>query len=297
MFSRKDKLENNFKILQKLGEGASGAVYKVRYYGNEKDYALKFIPMSMTEDITSVEIDGEEFLEVEPSIINPRGEYDLLRQLSEDPIPGCYPGIVCYYGVNEYFYNGVRGYGILMEYVKGIDLSTWALEKPSEKDIKFVIMKVLQSLHYMHKKKISHRDIKLENIILRNGLPVIVDLGISCTSSKLPGLPYCRTIAGTPAYLAPEVWSGAVLKYPQLWTKSDIWATGVMLYVLLSRQFPWNGTSEQIRDAILSGINPPDILVIDPQLRQILNMMLERNPLERSSAYDILVEIGAPINY
>ena len=104
---------------------------------------------------------------------------------------------------------------------------------------------MLLAINYMHQMKVTHRDLKPENILLEskdlNSLDIkISDFGFSCFFDPTKGL---NLVLGTPLYMAPEI----ILRknYNE---KVDIWSIGIITYMLLSGQSPYNGkTKEQIK--------------------------------------------------
>lgn len=97
---------------------------------------------------------------------------------------------------------------------------------------------MLEVLSYMHDKQICHRDIKLDNLIYdKNKQVKIIDFGFAI-SSKDRLKNYC----GTPSYMAPEL---IQKKGDYSGPAADIWATGVVLYTLLTGCFPFRGKDEK----------------------------------------------------
>ena len=115
----------------------------------------------------------------------------------------------------------------------------------SESDARSVIYQVLKGMEYLHSKNIVHRDLKLENILLSDGsssaIVKIADFGLArffADDSQL------RTICGSPLYVAPEILDiGANM---ETYTPAvDMWSIGVMLYILLSGNSPFENEDEQ----------------------------------------------------
>lgn len=114
---------------------------------------------------------------------------------------------------------------------------------PSLEHIKLIMINLLEGIGYLHEKGIMHRDLKLENIMVkkeesRNGrvIPVIVDFGLAeyCSSTK-----YMYTRCGTPGYVAPEVLRIKSTDPVQTYTSAcDIFSLGVIFYILYSLPYP-----------------------------------------------------------
>ena len=96
---------------------------------------------------------------------------------------------------------------IIMEYLDGISLNAYLQEqqghRASEKNAKTIIRALANGLEYLHSRQISHRDIKLENIILSESLaPKLIDFGFSTCIEKNRKV---KIFCGTPSYMAPEI--------------------------------------------------------------------------------------------
>ena len=110
----------------------------------------------------------------------------------------------------------------------------------SEKDAANIIQQVMSCIQYCHNQNICHRDLKPENLLYLNpgsekdNRIKVIDFGLSQNTDKL------KTKVGTAYYVSPEILTG---KYTQL---CDIWSAGVILYILLTGDPPFNGSSDQI---------------------------------------------------
>jgi len=124
----------------------------------------------------------------------------------------------------------------VMEVCGGGDLLTFVRRrrKLNEDQAKFIFRQIINGLKYVHSKGVLHRDIKLDNILLTSeGDVKICDFGVSkiVQNKNLVMEDQC----GTPAYIAPEVFSGKGYKGFQ----SDIWSAGVVLYAMLLGTVPF----------------------------------------------------------
>lgn len=101
------------------------------------------------------------------------------------------------------------------------------------KEIKQLFKKIVEGVNYLHGKDIVHRDLKLMNIVLNDiGSPKIVDFGFSRVGIDKNYESGC----GTPSYMAPELLTNSTQKIA---SKADIWALGVILYFLLTKNYPF----------------------------------------------------------
>lgn len=130
-----------------------------------------------------------------------------------------------------------------MELVEGESLLTYVKSQPErkleEKDFKNLFKQIIEGLLYLHENNISHRDIKMENIILKNKTEIkIIDFGFSTYAPKDKFLNF---FCGTPNYMPPEI----ILKKDYLGESADIWSIGILLYSILCGSFPFRGNFYQ----------------------------------------------------
>lgn len=128
---------------------------------------------------------------------------------------------------------------IIMEYVGGPSLYSYLKSQPhkklSEHEAKRIFRQITQALEYCHRKCITHRDIKLENLLMDENKNIkLIDFGFS---TYMPNDQKVKMFCGTPSYMAPEI----VLKKEYCGPPADIWALGVLLFALLSGYFPYKG--------------------------------------------------------
>ena len=132
---------------------------------------------------------------------------------------------------------------IIMEYVGGGSLHSYLKSHPNrrlpENEARRIFRQMLSALKYCHSLWITHRDIKLENILLDDNLNVkIIDFGFS---TRIPNDRKVKLFWGTPSYMAPEI----VIKSEYWGPPADIWAFGVLLYALLNGSFPYRGATDK----------------------------------------------------
>ena len=146
----------------------------------------------------------------------------------------------------------------------------------------YIYWQILEGMKYLHNKKISHCDLKLDNILLTNDYIIkIADFG--CAFEE--GLPFHHIIQGTLFYLPPEVISQEVI-IPK---KQDIWALGIILYGLFTKKFPWFDElpDHLIRKQIKTGLIEFDT-PISQDIKEIIRLCTKYNPYERISVEEIL---------
>lgn len=139
---------------------------------------------------------------------------------------------------------------MVTEFCQGGDLLNFTLERSSlsEDDVKKIIRQIMESLIYLHKNGICHRDLKLENLMLKevNNLDnvKIIDFGLAReVKSNFLSKSNC---SGSPFYIAPEVINR------DIFLASDIWSLGIVMYVCVSGSLLFGGeTPQEIMSNIL----------------------------------------------
>ena len=257
---------NGYEIIERIGVGSYGRVYKVSK--NQKYYVLKEIPLNLSsaaEKINSVQ-----------------NEADILSSLNNKYVVKFYTS----FKRNQNIY-------IIMEYCDNGDLCTFLNKikkqrKPGDEFYlkeNFVWKLFIQmsiGLYYIHSKKIIHRDIKTLNIFLTKKLDAkIGDLGVA---KILENTNHAMTFIGTPYYVSPEMCRNKPYN-----EKSDIWALGCILYELLTFNHPFTATNQAA--LFIKILNnkynpfPPDV---PEDLKKMVDFILEKDYEKRPSMEDII---------
>lgn len=175
---------------------------------------------------------------------------------------------------------------IVMELCPGGDLLNYVRKrrKLSEKYAKFVFKQIMQGIAYLHANKVSHRDIKLDNILLDgHGNIKIGDFGVS---RKIEENEILFEQCGTPAYIAPEIVKDMGYKgFPV-----DIWSAGICLYAMLYGNVPFKAnqigdlnTIEQLNQEIEYKKD-----IVSEKAIDLMKIMLQKAPQKRATAEDVL---------
>ena len=245
-----------YEILEELGRGAMGIVYKGRDPKLNRVTAIKTI--RFTDDF-----DEEQAAKIREQFYR---EAEVVAKLS-------HPNIVTIYDVGE---DLDLSY-LAMEYLEGESLETFARKEnllSIRKSID-VTAQVCDALAYAHNHGIVHRDIKPANImILKNGLVKVTDFGIAraTASSKT------RTgvIKGTPYYMSPEQISGMKVD-----GRSDIFSLGIVFYQLLTGELPFGGENLAAIMYQITTVEPEPPTTHNPKIYKaavaILNRALEKS--------------------
>jgi len=243
---------SHYKILEKLGEGGMGVVYKAQDTSLNRLVALKFLPPQLTQ----VEENRNRFI-VEAQAASALDHVNIcnIHEINEGP-------------------DGQRF--ICMAYYQGDSLRQKIKQGPIPLDEAVnILIQIARGLEAAHSENIIHRDVKPGNIIITNkGEIKIVDFGLA----KLAGSEMTRTTTsrGTAAYMCPEQIRGQKFDH-----RCDIWALGVVFYEMLTGHLPFEGDyPEPIMYAIVNE-NPTPLSHyledVPDDLQHIIDKLLEKN--------------------
>lgn len=156
-----------------------------------------------------------------------------------------------------------------------------------------VLTQIVNGLLYLRAKRVLHRDIKLENILIGADFRIkICDFGIS---KRVDGTTKITEHIGTPAYIAPEV----ILEEGYADFKVDVWSLGVLSFIALTGEIPFDGNSiEELRYNILrQDFAFPNDVFLTERMRVLLSNMLEKEPIKRFSIGEVAnaLEIDATL--
>jgi serine/threonine protein kinase len=245
---------SHYKIIEKLGEGGMGVVYKAQDTNLDRIVALKFLPAHLATS---------------------HPERQRFIQEAKAAAALNHPNICTIYGIEDVDEKTF----IVMEYVEGRTFRE-RKETVSMKQVIDIGIQIADGLTAAHEKGIVHRDIKPENIMIRkDGIAQIMDFGLA----KLRGVSRLTkegSAVGTVGYMSPEQVQGLDADH-----RSDIFSVGVLLYELFTGQLPFKGVHEtaiayeivNIDSAPMSSIKPE----VDPTLDAIVLECLEKDPGER----------------
>ncbi len=253
---------SHYQILEKLGEGGMGVVYKAQDTKLDRFVALKFLP----PHVSSSSDDKARFLQ----------EAKAVASLT-------HPNICTIHGVED---EDGKAF-IVLEYVEGKTLKDLHEVIPLKQAIEMGIQ-IADGLAAAHEKGVVHRDIKPDNIMIRkDGRVQIMDFGLA----KLKGVSRLTkegSTVGTAGYMSPEQVQGQNTDH-----RTDIFSLGVVLYELFTGESPFKGVHETAITYEIVNVDPVPLSAakpdIDPQLDAIVLECLEKEPAER---YQSIAEVG-----
>jgi predicted Ser/Thr protein kinase len=250
------RLFPQLEVLDFIGQGGMGAVYKARQKTLDRVVALKILPLGIGKEPGF----AERFTR----------EAKALARLN-------HPSVVTLYEFGQA--DGL--FFFLMEFVDGVSLRRLLeVERISAREALAIVPQICDALQYAHDQGIVHRDIKPENILLdRQGKVKVADFGLAkivgaggeaagaeSGAGDTPGLTDAGRVMGTPQYMAPEQW-----EHPsEVDHRADIYSLGVVFYQMLTGELPGKP------------IEPPSCKVqVDVRLDEVVLRALEKEPERR----------------
>ena len=265
-FWRKQQYIGEYKLIEKIGSGGMGEIYKAEMKNNgKKIYAIKLLLMEKTDNEFTKRI---------------KREAEILKNINHKNIVK----------IIDYGFHQERPY-IVMEYLSGITLKNKILREHKLKiaDVKNIILQILDAIKYIHNINVIHRDIKPANIMLMKSKDrysvKLLDFGLARGELQTK-ITQSGMIVGTLNYLAPEqIYKAESSK------KSDIYSIGMTAYEMLSGKLPYSAdTVMEIIGKIIEGeIEYLKNLRkdISEKLNDIIMAMLNKNPEERPNIDEI----------
>eukprot|EP01017_Pseudomicrothorax_dubius_P012797 TRINITY_DN15424_c0_g1_i2.p1 TRINITY_DN15424_c0_g1~~TRINITY_DN15424_c0_g1_i2.p1 ORF type:complete len:513 (-),score=63.97 TRINITY_DN15424_c0_g1_i2:110-1648(-) len=249
--------EEVFELIELLGEGSYGSVYKAIHKSSSTAVAIKIFPSSA--DLTSIQL-----------------EVSIMKQCRS-------PSIVAFYG--SYVKNG--SLWLIMELcaVGSVQDLMKAKRTLNEEEIAAVLLSVLKGLDYLHERGVVHRDVKAGNILLdHRGNAKLGDFGVSAPLGLTSNTP--EGIVGSPYWMSPEVISNS-----QHDNKTDIWSLGITAIELAEGQPPLSHI-HHLRAMFVIKNRPPRGLT-DPSkwssdFASFVESCLNVNPQERPTTKELL---------
>ncbi|XP_023991260.1 MAP/microtubule affinity-regulating kinase 3 isoform X2 [Salvelinus sp. IW2-2015] len=248
----------NYRLLKTIGKGNFAKVKLARHVLTGREVAIKIIDKTQ---------------------MNPTSLQKLFREVRIMKILN-HPNIVKLFEVIE----TEKTLYLVMEYASGGEVFDYLVAhgRMKEKEARAKFRQIVSAVQYCHQKKIVHRDLKAENLLLDADMNIkIADFGFSnefTMGSKLD------TFCGSPPYAAPELFQGKKYDGPEV----DVWSLGVILYTLVSGSLPFDGQNlKELRERVLRGkYRIPFYMSTDCE--NLLKRFLVLNPSKRGTLEQIM---------
>jgi len=269
----------DYELLEEIGRGSQGVVYRARQKSLNRIVALKVIALGHWA--------------TEPHVKRFRREAEAAARLN-------HPGIVPIYEVGDrdgacYFSMGLVEGGQLdamLESASRTDSSRGEREPMPIRSAVELIVKLAHTVQYAHEHNILHRDIKPGNILLdAKGEPHLTDFGLARLVEAESTVTGTLEVLGTPSYMAPEQATGETTTVSKA---TDVYGLGAVLYQLLTRQPPFAGGTTYDTIKLLLETEPKQPRQLNPKVDRELSTIclkcLEKDPQRRYSSAVALAE-------
>mmetsp|Transcript_7086 Transcript_7086/g.6937 ORF Transcript_7086/g.6937 Transcript_7086/m.6937 type:complete len:472 (+) Transcript_7086:1-1416(+) len=251
----------NYNIGKLIGQGAYATVKLAVHKVNNRKYAIKTY---------------EKYRLLDPQRKkNVSREIKILEKLSHSSIVKLFEVI-----------DTPKHLHLVLEYVPGCSLHGYLKKRPDRKleeaETKRIFRQLLSGIEYCHNNNVTHRDLKLENILLDDKNNVrIIDFGFA---TCFPHEKKVKVFCGTPTYMAPEIIARKEYSGPP----ADVWALGVLLYAMLCGTFPFKASADK---ELYRKIQRGHFVIpqhVSGGARNVLNRVLILEPAKRMTVSEIL---------
>ncbi|XP_016123824.1 MAP/microtubule affinity-regulating kinase 3-like isoform X3 [Sinocyclocheilus grahami] len=253
-------LIGNYRLLKTIGKGNFAKVKLARHILTGNEVAIKIIDKTQLNPTSLQKLSRE---------------VTIMKNLN-------HPNIVKLFEVIE----TEKTLFLVMEYASGGEVFDYLVAhgRMKEKEARAKFRQIVSAVQYCHQKRIVHRDLKAENLLLDADMNIkIADFGFSnefMVGNKLD------TFCGSPPYAAPELFQGKKYDGPEV----DVWSLGVILYTLVSGSLPFDGQNlKELRERVLRGkYRIPFYMSTDCE--NLLKRFLVLNPTKRGTLEQIMKE-------
>ncbi|MFC1593312.1 protein kinase [Candidatus Neomarinimicrobiota bacterium] len=247
---------SHYKILEKLGSGSMGTVYKAEDTKLKRIVALKFLP---------------------PHLITGKTEKHRFLHEAQAASALNHPNIITIFDIVD----EIDKIFVVMEYCAGKMLTEKLKDGPlKQREVLDIAIEVAEGLNAAHKADITHRDIKSQNIIISDDCPPkIIDFGIA-KQMGMTDITKDGTTLGTQCYMSPEQLHGSKVD-----KRSDIFSFGVVLYEMATGKLPFTGKHDA--EILYSVVNEDPIPIttlnpnMDEELQRIVSKAMKKNVKDR----------------
>ena len=273
---------NDYVLFKKIGKGSFGEVYLTENEKTHKIYATKRIHTAILKSRDAIK-----YL---------KNEINIMKKLDHENI----------IKLHESLQSSNNVY-LVMDYINGGSLSDFLNEYKLKNGcafpqhiIQYFLRQIVQGLIYIHSKKIIHRDLKLDNILLNfpSNIPKesrdysqsqikIIDFGLSAQTDL------AKSVVGTPISMDPVILNkykkaGGKEKFKYYDKKADIWSLGVITYEMLTGQNLFKATNlAELLNKVEKGDYSLEVKDLSDEIISFLNCMLQFDPEKRLSAVEL----------
>lgn len=275
-------LKNKYILIEKLGKGAFGTVYKAFHKIAKVEMAIKVINPQVQDDPKA----RRSFLKEAQAVLRIQSPHAVLvHDIDEDDEGRLF---------------------IVMELLKGVDLSTYVKQRSKEgrlppEEVIRIAREVCLGLDDAHAKGVVHRDLKPNNVMMVEGkrgktIAKVVDFGIArlqrLSSLDMTTQDTLNVVVGTPSYMSPEQCRGKPVD-----GRSDLYGLGVMMYELITGKRPFN--QDTVQGIMIAHVTeePPPISKVSPDvnipapLERLVMRLLEKDPNKRPKDASEVIKI------
>jgi serine/threonine-protein kinase len=238
----------DFELLEEIGRGGMGAVFRARQRALDRDVAVKVLLHGAGASAD----DHARF----------RSEAEAVAQLD-------HPNIVPIYETGEV--DGWRYFG--MKLIDGPTLGGRMTAGPlPQVEAARLVMQIARAVQYAHDRGVVHRDLKPANILLDStGTPFVTDFGLAKRDASAASLTTTGAILGTPSYMAPEQAAGS---RGEAGVAADVFSLGAILYALLTGRPPFQGSSPMDTLLMVLEQDPLPVRLLNPHVHADLEMIV-----------------------
>lgn len=263
----------HFELVEEIGQGAFGTVWKARDTHLDRTVAVKLPRVSTAGDKHL-----QQFLH----------EARAAAQLK-------HPNIVA---VHEVGTEDGHNY-IVSDFIEGVSLSSWLTgRRPTAKETASLCQRLAMGLHHAHEGGVIHRDLKPGNVMLDNSLqPHIMDFGLAKREAAEVSMTVEGKVIGTPAFMSPEQARGEAGRVDR---RTDIYSLGVIMFQMLTGELPFRGDLRMLVHQIINDEAPTPRSLnasIPRDLDTICTKCLQKSPDDRyATADDVANELDRFLN-
>ncbi|XP_017293667.1 myosin light chain kinase, smooth muscle isoform X2 [Kryptolebias marmoratus] len=258
----KHKVRDHYDVHQRLGVGKFGEVYRLTHKETGQESAAKFYRARTSKEKSAA-----------------RKEIQLMNKLHHPKLVQCLAA-----------YDTRSEMALIMEYIAGGELFEHIVGdnfEYTEPNSARYMQQILEGMQYVHKQNIVHLDLKPENIVCvdPSGTRIkIIDFGLATELEK--GKPV-MVMHGTPEFVAPEV-----VNFEPVGFETDMWSIGVICFILLSGESPFQGTNDAETLALVTAANfdfdPESFEDISDEAKDFISSLLKKNSRARLSCTEAL---------